>query len=63
VFVRLRGPLANDSLKFALELLAKEDTLIIPGAAFGAEGFARMSFVGADEKLEEGVRRLARFCG
>ena len=61
VFVKLRGALANDSLSFALKLLETHDTLVIPGLAFGAEGYARLSFVGADDKLEEGVRRMAAF--
>jgi aspartate/methionine/tyrosine aminotransferase len=59
--VRLHGPLAADSTKLALAFLDQKDTVIIPGAAFGAEGWARLSFVGDPELVREGVARLAAF--
>jgi aminotransferase len=59
--VRLRGSLASDSIKLALAFLDQKDTVIIPGAAFGAEGWARLSFVGEPAALREGVARLAAF--
>jgi aspartate/methionine/tyrosine aminotransferase len=34
---------------------------IVPGEAFGAPGYARMSFALSDEDLVEGVERLAKF--
>lgn len=60
--VRLRGPRAADSLAFCLALLEESDVVAIPGVAFGAEGFARLSFVGDPAVTREGVRRLAAFC-
>ena len=33
---------------------------IVPGEAFGAPGYARLSYALADEALEEGVNRLAK---
>ena len=61
-FLKLRGPLAHDSIKFALSLLEKRDVVAIPGAAFGAEGWLRLSFVGEPAAIKEGVARLVRHC-
>jgi aspartate/methionine/tyrosine aminotransferase len=61
VFVKLRGAYANDSLKFALTLLEQKDVVVIPGAAFDVEGWARLSFVGEPAMLREGVARMAAF--
>ncbi|MEO6951392.1 MAG: pyridoxal phosphate-dependent aminotransferase [Polyangia bacterium] len=62
-FARLEGPLAHDSLRFCLALLDQHDVVTIPGIAFGAEGWARLSFVGDREQIGEGARRFAAFCG
>ena len=35
----------------------------VPGSAFGAEGFLRLSYATSDETIAKGVTRLARFCG
>ena len=42
-------------------LLEKEHVAVVAGSAFGAEGHVRMSFAAAEEKLEEGLDRIARF--
>jgi aspartate/methionine/tyrosine aminotransferase len=34
---------------------------LVAGSAFGAEGHVRMSFAAAEEKLSEGIDRIARF--
>jgi len=60
--VKLRGALAHDSLKFALAFLDEKDVVVIPGAAFGMEGWARLSFAGDEAAMREGVARLAAFC-
>lgn len=61
VFARLNveGPL--DSAVFCSELLDEEGLAIIPGSAFGAEGYIRISFAASDEDIREGVNRLGRF--
>ena len=35
---------------------------IVPGEAFGAPGYARLSFALGDDDLGEGVRRIADCC-
>ncbi len=60
--VKLRGALAHDSLKLALAFLDEKDVVVIPGAAFGMEGWVRLSFAGDEAAMREGVARLAAFC-
>jgi aspartate aminotransferase len=45
---------------FAKQLLEKEQTVVTDGAAFGAEGFIRISYATSLDRLEEGVRRIRR---
>jgi aspartate aminotransferase len=34
---------------------------LVPGSAFGAEGFARLSFATSPEEIEAGVAQLAEW--
>lgn len=45
---------------FANELLEQEQTVVTDGAAFGAEGFIRISYATSLDRLEEGVTRIRR---
>ena len=42
-------------------LLDEVKVAIVPGEAFGAPGYARLSFALGDDDLGEGVRRIADF--
>jgi aspartate aminotransferase len=48
---------------FCARLLEKEKVAAVPGSAFGAEGYLRLSYATSDEIIAKGVARLARFCG
>jgi aspartate aminotransferase len=50
------------SLDFCDKLLEREKVAVVPGSAFGAEGYIRMSYATSDETIEKGVTRLAAFC-
>ena len=52
-----------DSEAFCARLLENEKVAAVPGSAFGAEGFLRLSYATSDEIIAKGVARLARFCG
>ena len=54
---------SRTSLEVALELIAKEKVVAIPGLAFGraAENFLRLSFAATPENIEEGICRIGRF--
>ncbi len=47
---------------FCAQLLEKERVAAVPGSAFGAEGYLRLSYATSDEIIRKGVERLARFC-
>lgn len=44
-------------------ILEKAGVAVVPGEAFGAPDFARMSFASSDAQLEEAVRRIAALVG
>jgi aspartate aminotransferase len=50
------------SQDFCTRLLEKEKVAAVPGSAFGAEGFLRLSYATSDETIAKGLDRLANFC-
>ena len=56
----LGGRTAGTTMDLAALLLDEIKIAIIPGEAFGAPGYARLSFALSDEDLEEGLSRLVR---
>jgi aspartate aminotransferase len=50
------------SLEFCERLLEKEKVALVPGSAFGAEGYARLSYATSEEVIAKGIGRLAKFC-
>lgn len=57
--LRLPAHLAHDSLAAAHALLEAQRVVTVPGAAFGAEGWLRLSWVAAPERLATGIARIA----
>ena len=47
---------------FCNRLLDEQKVAAVPGSAFGAEGYLRLSYATSDEVLAKGVKRLATFC-
>ena len=58
---RCEGTVIDSSNTFASLLLEKQCVAVVPGEAFGAPGFARLSYAVGEEKIREGVRRMAEF--
>jgi len=56
----LGGVKVRDSAGFCQAALESAHVNIVPGSAFGAEGFARMSFATSREQIEGGMEALAR---
>ena len=50
------------STDFAAKLLDDQKVAVVPGVAFGAEGFLRMSYATSDVIIDEGLERLKDFC-
>jgi aspartate aminotransferase len=57
----LGGKAVTDSLSFCLAALEKAHVNLVPGSAFGAEGFVRMSYATSREQLTGGLDRLEAF--
>jgi aspartate aminotransferase len=49
------------SAEFADGLLKQEQTVVTDGAAFGTEGYIRISYATSMDQLREGVTRIKRF--
>jgi aspartate aminotransferase len=56
----IAGRTCNTSLDLAAVLLDEAKVAVVPGEAFGAPGYARLSFAAADEAIEEGLQRIAK---
>jgi aspartate aminotransferase len=54
---------AADDVAFADLLLRETGVALVPGSAFGAPGFQRVSIATSMENLEKAMERLARFLG
>jgi aspartate aminotransferase len=52
-----------DDAAVARQLLEQAHVAVVPGEAFGAPGHLRISYATSRERIEEGLRRLARFFG
>lgn len=57
----LDGKVISDTMEFASALLEREKVAVVPGSAFGAEGFVRLSYALSMENLERGIGRMAAF--
>ncbi len=55
------GKPIKNSMEFADALLGAKYVAVVPGAAFEADGFCRLSYALSMEHLNEGVRRIADF--
>ena len=53
--------MSNDSLTFAKELLDKKLVAVVPGVAFGSEGYFRLSFATDINTIRDGIARIAEF--
>lgn len=51
----------KDSMKFCKDLLEKEGVALVPGIAFGMEGYARFSFACGEEQIKEGIKRIEKY--
>lgn len=56
-----RGVKVENSSQWCLELLSQQSVAMVMGSAFGAEGYARLSFATSLENLEKGLGRIEAF--
>jgi aspartate aminotransferase len=57
------GVTVNDSLGFCKACLETAHVNLVPGSAFGAEGYVRMSYANSREELEGGLTALSKWLG
>ncbi len=51
----------NSSMEFADALLEEENVAVVPGMAFGADSFVRMSYATSIKNITEGLNRIEAF--
>ncbi len=52
------GEVISDSSALAMYLLEKAHVALVPGSAFGAEGYIRISYATSRENILEGIKRI-----
>jgi aspartate aminotransferase len=52
-----------DDMAVARLLLEREHVAVVPGVAFGAPGHLRVSYATSMDRIDEGLKRMARFFG
>ncbi len=60
LFVNIKA-LTEDSMTFCKDLLAEYGVAVVPGIAFGSDGYFRFSFATDIVTIREGIRRIAKF--
>lgn len=55
------GRKITNSMDFAELLLAQEEVAVVPGSAFEAEGYCRLSYAISEEQIVEGIKRIQHF--
>jgi aspartate aminotransferase len=60
-FAPLLGNELQSTAELAKLLLEREHLAVVPGEAFGAPGYLRISYATSMERIEEGLKRLGRF--
>lgn len=51
----------KDSLEFSKQLLEQQGVAVVPGIAFGMEGYVRLSFACSMQQLQKGIQRIKDF--
>jgi len=53
--------ISNDSMEFSKQLLEQVGVAVVPGVAFGLEGYLRMSFATSEDIIKDGINRIKKF--
>ena len=60
IFVNIKE-VTEDSMKFSADLLEEQGVAVVPGLAFGTEGYFRFSFATDETTIREGISRIKNF--
>lgn len=58
---KYKGSIIKDSLTFCDALLEEQMVAAVPGVAFGAEGYLRLSYATSIDNINKGIERIAAF--
>lgn len=58
---KFKGQEIEGSVGFAELLLQEKMTAVVPGAAFGADGFVRLSYATSEDNIRRGLKRVEEF--
>lgn len=56
------GEVIDGSLKFAELLLKDQNVAVVPGIAFGADHYMRLSYATSEDNITKGLARIEKFC-
>ncbi|MBQ9942728.1 MAG: pyridoxal phosphate-dependent aminotransferase [Christensenellaceae bacterium] len=59
---KYNGQQITGSASFAEVLLKEKLTAVVPGVAFGADEYIRLSYANSEENIKKGLARIAEFC-
>jgi len=59
----IRGRVCTTSAELATLILEEAEVAVVPGEAFGASGYLRLSYAVGDTDLVEGVARIQKLLG
>lgn len=59
--MRFEGKVIENDIDFCNALLEAELVAVVPGSAFSAQGYLRVSYASSPEEITEGMRRLNNF--
>lgn len=51
----------QDDVQFCMKLLNDQHVALVPGSAFNAQGFVRLSFATSEDLLKKGIDRIGKF--
>jgi aspartate aminotransferase len=60
LFVNIKE-VSNDSMEFSKRLLEEVGVAVVPGVAFGLEGYFRLSFATSEDIIRDGCQRIQKF--
>jgi len=60
LFVNIKK-VSNDSMQFCQDMLAEVGVAVVPGVAFGLEGYFRLSFATSEDIIKDGINRIEKF--
>jgi aspartate aminotransferase len=60
LFVNIKD-ITNDSMEFSTKLLEDIGVAVVPGVAFGLEGYFRFSFATDEATIKDGISRIKKF--